>query len=984
MKKGEMFLIDEINMAEDSVLERINSVLEPSRMMTIAEKTSTEIEEVVANDTFRIFGTMNPGGDFGKRELSPVMRNRFTEIYVKSFEAEGDLLLIVQQKINEPTEKKFAAAIVKFLMWAEKKFGKKVSVRNCLAWTDFMNCCTSIPSPLVRFIHAAHLVVIDGVKDEVGKTNVEYLIALNEALVTIGENLEDSIVQEMSMQPTLSVGPNNINVSDFTIGANGPIQKQDNYSVNTPITTNNIFHLLRAMVLHKSILMEGSPGNQSVEHTDISDLLGTDLPLEGSSGGFGWCDRLLLRTIKVDHGCDSMNSTWLHKVYWKVLIRCWITEQLLFASQNPLGEGSGRKGLPQSSINRFTSVYVNKMTESDLKLIVEKMYPMIPVELRESLIDFVGQLENQVCCKKKFGRRGEPWEFNLRDVLRYCKLYSEYSQRIDTDTVKRNMDTLGFIFTEIFKGRFRDVVDIQKVEELWRSCLSPKYKEMSMEYHNDIHITPERFIIGEVEVSRTVNRDTTNSDKYILPTHVESMKQVMKGINHNWLISLIGDSHCGKATLVRNVAQLCGSVLKEFSMNTSVDTIDLIGGYEQLDFERHRKSFLEDLRDYMKLVTNKEALSIYSTLERCTKVSEIDRKHDCIFSSTEMNIIKGLIKVLNDEYLQSEITRIEVTQQKKSIGSFEWVDGIVVKCMKRGYWLLMENVNFCNPTVLDRLNSLFEPNGYLVLNERGVDSNGIPIIVKPHNNFRVIFTSNSMNGEISRAMRNRALELYVPQIREIDAQRMLTGFGVSLQTAKRMIAIHLKTENMMFLYLMRWAKYVGKNGESAMKEGFDIFYVQTKSDVNEQEKLRNIYMNQQDIECNEYESVVFKLFAQAKIGNLNVFEENVSIGDLVNQMSQIIPLICDQVPQNVMEFDCFSLKIVIVNTLKDVKFESTMKYKEYISMVLYLLDDIDRVNYLSLLQSIEGGENIIVYIQNENLIRQYSSRQIRGMYALYW
>jgi midasin len=26
---------------------------------------------------------MNPGGDFGKRELSPALRNRFTEIWVE-------------------------------------------------------------------------------------------------------------------------------------------------------------------------------------------------------------------------------------------------------------------------------------------------------------------------------------------------------------------------------------------------------------------------------------------------------------------------------------------------------------------------------------------------------------------------------------------------------------------------------------------------------------------------------------------------------------------------------------------------------------------------------------------------------------------------------------------------------------------------------------------------------------------------------------
>jgi len=31
MKRGDLFLIDEISLAEDSVLERLNSVLEPHR-----------------------------------------------------------------------------------------------------------------------------------------------------------------------------------------------------------------------------------------------------------------------------------------------------------------------------------------------------------------------------------------------------------------------------------------------------------------------------------------------------------------------------------------------------------------------------------------------------------------------------------------------------------------------------------------------------------------------------------------------------------------------------------------------------------------------------------------------------------------------------------------------------------------------------------------------------------------------------------------
>jgi midasin (ATPase involved in ribosome maturation) len=38
MREGHIILLDEISLAEDSVLERLNSVLEPSRTITLAER----------------------------------------------------------------------------------------------------------------------------------------------------------------------------------------------------------------------------------------------------------------------------------------------------------------------------------------------------------------------------------------------------------------------------------------------------------------------------------------------------------------------------------------------------------------------------------------------------------------------------------------------------------------------------------------------------------------------------------------------------------------------------------------------------------------------------------------------------------------------------------------------------------------------------------------------------------------------------------
>ncbi|MEQ2177456.1 hypothetical protein GOODEAATRI_003702, partial [Goodea atripinnis] len=72
MKEGGVFLMDEISLADDSVLERLNSVLETEKSLVLAEKGSGDDEDVElirAASGFRLVATMNPGGDFGKKEV---------------------------------------------------------------------------------------------------------------------------------------------------------------------------------------------------------------------------------------------------------------------------------------------------------------------------------------------------------------------------------------------------------------------------------------------------------------------------------------------------------------------------------------------------------------------------------------------------------------------------------------------------------------------------------------------------------------------------------------------------------------------------------------------------------------------------------------------------------------------------------------------------------------------------------------------------
>lgn len=45
-------------------------VIEPERTLLLSEKGAADEQFVVAEENFRFFGTMNPGGDFGKKEVN--------------------------------------------------------------------------------------------------------------------------------------------------------------------------------------------------------------------------------------------------------------------------------------------------------------------------------------------------------------------------------------------------------------------------------------------------------------------------------------------------------------------------------------------------------------------------------------------------------------------------------------------------------------------------------------------------------------------------------------------------------------------------------------------------------------------------------------------------------------------------------------------------------------------------------------------------
>jgi midasin len=291
---------------------------------------------------------MNPGGDFGKKELSPALRNRFTEIWVDNALSEEDIRRIVTCRISTNGLDKDASSgveeqassgsmIARFFTWynAQRSSSlRPLTIRDCVSWAHFIqntaySTATSVSAaavspagllhPHVAFVHGACLSLLDGlaagtVSSASSARSLKDLCAkqlLSMVTVDCRNGAEGALSPELLVeiwqkdkQQQQAEPPRSFGIHPFFIPL-GPISDTStSFSLRAPTTACNAFRLLRAMQLRKPVLLEGSPGVGKTslvaalakatghslvrinfsDQTDIMDLFGTDLPCVGADG----------------------------------------------------------------------------------------------------------------------------------------------------------------------------------------------------------------------------------------------------------------------------------------------------------------------------------------------------------------------------------------------------------------------------------------------------------------------------------------------------------------------------------------------------------------------------------------------------------------------------------------------------------------------------------------------------------------------------
>ena len=169
-------------------------------------------------------------------------------------------------------------------------------------------------------------------------------------------------------------------------------------------------------------------------------------------------------------------------------------------------------------------------------------------------------------------------------------------------------------------------------------------------------------------------------------------------------------------------------------------------------------------------------------------------------------------------------------------------DGILVRALRLGHWVILDELNLAPSEVLEALNRLLDDNRELYLPE-------IDETVKPHPNFRLFATQNPSGAyggrkPLSRAFRNRFVELHMGDIPAEEMKiilekrcscppshaKSLVKIMVALRQRRNSHGVFLGKDGLITPRdLLRWAERGGSSKLALAHEGYMLLAERLRS-----------------------------------------------------------------------------------------------------------------------------------------------------------
>ncbi|KAE9591036.1 putative cobaltochelatase [Lupinus albus] len=765
LRNGEWILLDEVNLAPPETLQRIIGVLDgEDGALCLAERG--DIDYIRRHPNFRIFACMNPATDAGKRDLPFSLRSRFTEYYVDDVLDDDDLSLFISQFINNGhRDQQLVNNIVRFYKASKKESEERLqdganqkpqyslrSLYRALEYTRKAERKFGFPKALYDGFSMFFLTLLDGPSTKIMKQMIlSFLLGghmpqhepFDRYLTFKSDDNSGCYILTRSVKEHLGNLARAVLIKRYPVLLQGP----------TSSGKTSLVQYLAAITGHVFVRINNH------EHTDLQEYLGS-YTTDGS-GKLVFNEGVLVKAVRNGYWIvlDELNlapsdvlealNRLLDDNRELFVPELQITIQahpdfMLFATQNPPTFYGGRKMLSRAFRNRFVEIHVGEIPDDELSEILTNRCE-IPESYAKKMVDVMKDLQLHRQSSRAFD--GKHGFITPRDLFRWADRYRRFGKSYE-DLAKDGYYLLA--------ERLRDVDEKSVVQEVLEKHLRVKL---------NVKTLYDQILFGGNRSSNlTVGLGASNSLQSIMLT--KSMQRLFFLLERCFKLRepvlLVGETGGGKTTVCQLLAEYMQLKLHILNCHQYSETADFIGRSKLIS---SYEEIIEQLKQLKAFTHFPEDFSVSSDIDEASSTLDLLngmlRKYKGQVCSADVS--KEVIHAL--EILKSNLD--DLHEKWQSI--FVWQDGPLVKAMTDGDLFLVDEISLADDSVLERLNSVLEPERKLSLAEKG----GSDLeTITAHSNFFVLATMNPGGDygkkELSPALRNRFTEIWVPPVSDLD------------------------------------------------------------------------------------------------------------------------------------------------------------------------------------------------------------------------
>ncbi|KAJ1401026.1 Sigma-54 interaction domain, ATP-binding site 1 [Sesbania bispinosa] len=759
LKKGEWILLDEVNLAPPETLQRIIGVLEGENgVLCLAERG--DVDYIRRHPNFRIFACMNPATDAGKRDLPFSLRSRFTEYFVDDVLDDDDLSLFISQFINKGhVDRQLVNKILCFYKESKKESEERLqdganqkpqyslrSLYRALEYTRKAERKFGFQKALYDGFSLFFLTLLDGPSAEIMSQKILSLllggnmpsrVRFDSYLSTFKpDGYSGNYIQTKSVQEHLGNLARAVLIKRYPVLLQGP----------TSSGKTSLVQYLAAITGHEFVRINNH------EHTDLQEYLGSYIT--DANGKLVFNEGVLVKAVRNGYWIvlDELNlapsdvmealnrllddNRELFVPELQVTIQAH-PDFMLFATQNPPTHYGGRKMLSRAFRNRFIEIHVGEIPDDELSKILGERCE-IPLSYATKMVEVMKELRVHRQSSRVFA--GKHGFITPRDLFRWADRYKRFGKSYE-DLAKDGYYLLA--------ERLRDEGEKSVVQEVLE-----KHLRVKLDIKN---LYDQRLFKGNSSSTTVVGLESSKSLESVILT--KSMQRLYFLVERCFKLRepvlLVGETGGGKTTVCQLLKVLTRKLFQGF--RPVRERSRLISNYEEI---------IEQLKILKAFTYFPENHFVSADIDQAS--STIDLLNGMIRKYKEGQVCSADVSKEDLHAFEQLKSNLDVLHQKwHSI--FVWQDGPLVKAMRDGDLFLVDEISLADDSVLERLNSVLEPERMLSLAEKG----GSDLEkVTAHSNFFVLATMNPGGDygkkELSPALRNRFTEIWVPPVNDLD------------------------------------------------------------------------------------------------------------------------------------------------------------------------------------------------------------------------